>query len=239
MGASKSDFIFYDLLSKIYQQYYKGDKLPTQRELAGIYQVSRYTVQSVLNRLQGMGVIYSIQGDGIYIEPSFLKNPLMLNSILERPYGEIQSKMIYCRQVPADHRLSSVFSIPLHEPVWEYQRIRIVNYQITQLQTSWIPCALVPELNQEIIEHSIYDHVMSLGHRIGHTISKYTAINVDSKAAAVLQCHKNTPAMKIESRGLLKDRTIFEYSHIISLDYGCTYIVPFNRRLHELRHKKK
>lgn len=239
MSAYKADFIFYDLLSKIYQKYYKESKLPTQRGLAKTYNVSRFTVQSVLNRLQNMGIIHTIQGDGIYIDNSVLKNPLMLNSMIEKPYEDIESKMIYLKKIPANHELSSIFSISLGDELWEYQRIRIVNYQITQLQTSWIPCYLVCDMDKEVVENSIYDYILSLDYKIGHTISKYKAVAVDSKTASLLQCKKNTPAMSIESRGLLKDRTIFEYSNIISLDYGCTYIVPFNKKLHGLRHKRK
>lgn len=239
MSAYKADFIFYDLLSKIYQKYYKEGKLPTQRNLAKSYNVSRFTIQSVLNRLQNMGIIHTIQGDGIYIDHSVLKNPLMLNSMIERPYEEIESKMVYLRKVPANQELSSIFSISLGDDLWEYQRIRIVNYQITQLQTSWIPCYLVCDMNKEVVENSIYDYILSLDYKIGHTISKYKAVAVDNKTANLLQCKKNTPAMSIESRGLLRDRTIFEYSNIICLDYGCTYIVPFNKKLHGLRHKKK
>lgn len=239
MAAYKADFVFYDLLSKIYQKYYKESKLPTQRDLAKSYNVSRFTVQSVLNRLQNMGIVHAIQGDGIYIDNSVLKNPLMLNSMLEKLYEDIESKMVYLKKIPANHELSSIFSISLGNELWEYQRIRIVNYQITQLQTSWIPCYLVCYMNKEFVENSIYDYILSLGYKIGHTISKYKAVAVDSKTASLLQCKKNTPAISIESRGLLKDRTIFEYSNIISLDYSCTYIVPFNKKLHGLRHKRK
>ncbi len=237
MGAYKSDFIFYDLLSKLYQQYYKDNKLPPQRELAGTYHVSRFTIQSVLNRLQNMGIIHTVQGAGIYIDNSVLKNPLMLNSMTERMYEDIESKMIYLKKIPATHELSSIFSIRPGDELWEYQRIRIVNFQITQLQTSWIPCSLVPDMSREVIENSIYDHILSLGYKIAHTISSYKAVTVNSREAGLLQCRKNTPAMRIESRGLLKERTVFEYSHIISLDYECTYIVPFNKKLHGLRHK--
>ncbi len=238
MSAYKSDFVFYDILSKIYQKYYKERKLPTQRELAESYGVSRFTVQNVLSRLKNTGIIQTIQGDGIYIDNSVLKNPLMLNSMIETMYKNIESKMIYLKKIPADHELGSVFSIKPGEGLWEYQRIRVVNLQITQLQTSWLPCYLVREISREVIESSIHDYILSLDYTIGHTISKYRAIAVDSKAAALLQCKKNTPAMSIESRGLLKDGTIFEYSNIIALDYCCTYIVPFNKKLHGFRHKK-
>lgn len=238
MSAKKTDFIFYDLISKIYQHHYKDGKLPPQRDLAQTYHVSRFTVQSVLNKLRKMGIIYTIQGDGIYIANAALKNPLILNSMTERHYESIESRMIYLKKTKATSELAAIFSIPEASEVWEYQRLRIVDFQITQLQTSYLPVFLVPYIDREIIETSVYDYILELDYRIAHTITKYQAISVDQKEAKLLNCKKKTPAMKIESRGLLRDGTVFEYSNIISLDYSCTYIAPFNKKLHELRRQR-
>nr|WP_259343696.1 GntR family transcriptional regulator [Oceanobacillus picturae] len=44
----KKEFIINDVLSKIYQNYYTDGKLPTQRQLAEFYEVSRYTIQDAI-----------------------------------------------------------------------------------------------------------------------------------------------------------------------------------------------
>ena len=45
----------------------EGDKLPTEKELAFKYNVSRITVQRALRELQQLGIIYCVQGAGSYV----------------------------------------------------------------------------------------------------------------------------------------------------------------------------
>ena len=57
----KREFIAQDIIGKIYQKKFEDNKLPTQRELAKMYGVSRYTIQEALKRLTDIGVVYAIQ----------------------------------------------------------------------------------------------------------------------------------------------------------------------------------
>ncbi len=75
MTAKKTEFIVTDLISKIFQRKTIMDKLPSQRELAEIYHVSRFTIQKVLGRLQSIGLIYMTQGDGTLYQQKALGPP--------------------------------------------------------------------------------------------------------------------------------------------------------------------
>ena len=99
MSAKKTDFIVTDLISKIFQRKTIMDKLPSQRELAGLYHVSRFTIQKVMSRLQSIGLIYMTQGDGTYVNKRALGHPMVYNSLTEVPYDELRSKLIYLNQV--------------------------------------------------------------------------------------------------------------------------------------------
>ena len=57
----KRDFIAQDIISKIYQKKFEGNKLPTQRDLAKKYGVSRFTIQEALKKLIDIGILYIIQ----------------------------------------------------------------------------------------------------------------------------------------------------------------------------------
>ena len=92
MTAKKTEFIVTDLISKIFQRKTIMDKLPSQRELAEIYHVSRFTIQKVLGRLQSIGLIYMTQGDGTYINKKALGHPMVYNSLTEVPYEELRSR---------------------------------------------------------------------------------------------------------------------------------------------------
>lgn len=235
----KREFIAQDLISKIYQQQFPNNKLPTQRELAAEYEVSRYTIQEALKRLIDIGIITAIHGDGIYIKENIRTNPLIYNSMTENSYEDIVSKTIYLRKVSPSLDIQKTFGIKNDGLVWEYQRIRIVKYQITQLETSVLPCYLFPNINEKDIEGSIQNYVQKQSYKISHYITNYHATSVSKGEAELLNCKKGTPIMEITNRGILDDGAIYTFSKVLALDYSCTYIIPFNKENYEERQKSK
>ena len=234
----KREFIAQDIIGKIYQKKFEGNKLPTQRELAKEYGVSRYTIQEALKRLTDIGVVYARQGDGIYIKDNIYSNPLIYNSMTENSYEDIISKTIYLKKVEPSLETQRMFGLKEGELVWEFQRIRIVKYQITQIETSILPRYLFQKLSKEDIEGSIQNYVQKK-YKISHYIVNYEAINISKEQAELLQCKKGVSAMEITNRGILDNGTIYQFSKVIALDYNCTYILPFNKEKHKERQKIK
>lgn len=229
MSITKSDFILEDLISKIYQKEFPEHKLPTQRMLAQKYGVSRFTVQRALQKLESIGLVKSIQGDGIYIQQRALNNPLIYNSMIEVPYTDMQSRMLYLRQISPTATLKHIFNLQEGEKVWEFRRIRIVRYEMSQVETSYMPCNIFPELDQTVIEDSIQNYVMQQRYTISHFLTRYHAEPLPAEIAQLLYCRKGMPAMVITSRGILKNGQVFVFSKIHALNYECTYIIPFNK----------
>ena len=121
--------------------------------------------------------------------------------------------------------------------VWEFKRIRIMNYKKTQIETGHMPCTLLPIMTSEILEDSIQYFAMEEGYRISHFMTKYSPTRLTKEEAALLNCKGNTPAFFIRSRGFLKGGIVFVSSKIIAVDYECTYVVPFNKELFQKRRK--
>lgn len=235
MSSKKTEFIANDLMSKIFQQKFWNNKLPTQRDLACAYGVSRFTIQKALKRLEAIGLIESIQGDGIYIRERALGNPLVSNSLTEVPYEDLESRLIYRKKVRPNEKLISIFNLSPDELVWEFRRIRIVRYEISQLETAWMPCRLFPELPQKALEDSVQNYVLQKKYKISHFMTNYRPAVLSADAAEIMNVKKGTPAMDITSRGLLKDGSIFIYSRIKAIHYECTYIIPFNKDVYASR----
>ncbi|ASE35145.1 GntR family transcriptional regulator [Mammaliicoccus sciuri] len=231
----KKEFILNDILSKIYQQHFINGKLPTQRNLAKDYQVSRYTIQTVIDQLADIGVIKSVQGSGIFIKKNVRQNPLIYNSITATPYSRLTSKPIYLRKVKATDKDRRMFELEKSEEVWEFQRIRIANYQIVQIETSRLPYRAFFDLSVEDLKDSIQEFVQKKGYKISHNITTYKPTIVDKNQAELLSCKKGIPAMYIQNRSLLNNGVIYEYSEVIALDYSCTYLTPFNKEVHQSR----
>ncbi|MDQ0207309.1 GntR family transcriptional regulator [Alkalicoccobacillus murimartini] len=232
---TKTEFVSDDLLSKIYQNKYQpGEKLPTERDLAEQYQVSRYTIRHAIKKLLNIGCVRVIQGSGIFVTDTKYKSPLIYNSLTEKKFNEIESKIIHLKKVEANPSLEKTFDLKNQE-LWEYKRIRIVDYQKVQIETSLLPYQLFPDLNEQILAKSVHNYVQQCGYQISHFITTYSAVSVTKEDAALLNCKKGLPAMKIMNRGILSDGRVFEYSELINLDYTVSYFTPFNSHNHQQR----
>ena len=160
---------------------------------------------------------------------------MIFNSLTRTPYDRIHSKMISLNKAVATLDEQQIFQIGPDEEVWTFERVRIVNYKIEQLETSKLPVSLFPELTQEIVEHSIQRYVESCGYRISHYITSYTPITTSTAQSCILLCKRGTPAMQISNRAILEDGRVYEFSNIVAIDYAVTYIRPFDREIHRSR----
>lgn len=231
----KKEFIIQDLLSKIYQKQFSNGKLPDQRALAETYHVSRYTIQEAIKNLNEIGIIKVVQGSGMYVYENLQNNPLIFNSLTRTPYKRISSKMISINREKSTPEEEQIFQLGQSEEIWTFQRVRVVDYKIEQIEVSKMPVSLFLDLNQVHIEHSIQEYVQSLGYNISHYITSYSPTAVTKNQAELLLCKKGTPAMKITNRCLLDDGRVYEYSELTAIDYTCTYITPFDKETHKSR----
>ncbi len=231
----KSTFIVQDLLSKIYQRQFPAGKLPTQRELAASYGVSRDTVQRAIKTLADVGVVRLVQGSGIYLRDQAHINPLVFNSITLTPYDHIVSTCLELTCGPATLEEQHAFQMPGPIPVWHIRRLRTVNHVNEQIEVSHMPTTMFPDLTREVVEHSIQDYVERKGYRISHFMTTYAPCSLTHEEAEVLACKRTTPAMHIQTRGILSTGRVFEYSNVTAIDYEVSYIRPFDREVHRTR----
>ena len=239
MASPKTQFVVEDLISKIYARNYSDGKLPSERTLAMQYNVSRFTVQKALRQLEDMGLLTMQQGGGVYIREKMLGNPLVYNSATQVSYQNLESRLIYLKKVPANQKQQSIFSLQEGEMVWEYKRLRIINYVKSQIETSVLPCSLFPALSSEVIEDSIQNFALEEGYRISHFMTQYISTALGREEAELLSCKKSTPAFLIKSRGFLQGGSVFVSSVVISVNYECAYIVPFNKDIFMRRRNKR
>ncbi|WP_363322408.1 GntR family transcriptional regulator [uncultured Gilliamella sp.] len=232
----KKDFIAQDLLGRIYQQTnFTNQKLPPERELAETYGVSRHTIRKALEKLTQIGIISIIKGSGAFINQQTKNSPLIYNSITEKHYDQISSKLILFRKRRVQLEEKQTFNLSDDEYIWEFHRIRYVDKQGTQIEVSKLPYRYFPDLKQKIIENSIQQYVLSKGYEISHYLTQYQAVAINRSEAELLKCKKGIPAMKIINRCFLKNGTIYAISEIIDIHYTCTYITPFNKPNLEFR----
>ena len=226
----KKEFVTQDLLSKIYQQHSEGPrKLPPERQLAEEYGVSRFTIRQALEKLASIGVVRIVQGSGIWINEQTRSNPLVYNSITEKRFDQMRYRMVSLHKKRPEREDQQIFGLTDDDFIWQFCRLRFVDDVVTQIEISRMPAALFSDLNQEVIERSLQQYVLSKGLQISHLLTSYRAVSVSREQSVLLGCKKGSPAMHINNRGILDGGRVYEISDIIDINYSCTYVIPHNR----------
>ncbi|OXX66757.1 winged helix-turn-helix domain-containing protein, partial [Vibrio sp. V20_P4S3T152] len=65
-----------DIISKICQNIIDV-KLPSERELAEKYDISRFSVRKAMSKLEAIGMVKSKAGSGYYVNTSSIDSPLI------------------------------------------------------------------------------------------------------------------------------------------------------------------
>lgn len=136
------------------------DRLPTERELAERFGISRMTVRRALDRLELEGRVYRVQGAGTFVAPTSVTKTFALTSFTEdmRNRGmEPDSVIIKSGLVPAGARVGHHLGISPGEEVVRLERLRTADGVPMCLERVYLPAHLVPGILQEDLERSLYE----------------------------------------------------------------------------------
>ena len=104
------------LLADIGNGVYKvGDKLPTEREMCEMFQVSRITVRQALAELQNDGWVQRTQGRGTFVQPRDRKKSRKFESLLNSNYSF--SEELKKQGVKPSMRVLSLSRVPAQPPL--------------------------------------------------------------------------------------------------------------------------
>lgn len=86
--------IYNQILSEIQLGSFKvGDKLPSERELCEQFGVSRAPVRQALSALEMNGVIYSRQGEGVFVKNTTITNGISASMESASPEDIVEARM--------------------------------------------------------------------------------------------------------------------------------------------------
>lgn len=180
--------------------------LPTERELAAAYGVSRATVRQALDWLQDGGVVYRVQGAGTFVAGPLISKTLSLTSFTEdmtarglRP----ASRLIAADELPAGAMVGDDLGIEPHEPVIRLSRVRLADGVPICLETVHLPAARVRGLLDHDLTGSLYEILAGVYHlKVMRAEQVVQAIVLDHGEAALLGTPAGSPALRVRRIGL-------------------------------------
>ncbi|MFJ6565948.1 GntR family transcriptional regulator [Streptomyces sp. NPDC091292] len=145
----------------------EGDTLPTERDLALRYEVSRETVRQALRELLLEGRLRR-QGRGTVVAGPKLEQPLSLASYTEgvRRQGRTPGRhLIGLDRFPCPETLAAETGLERGEPVWHLERVLLADDERVGLESTYVAVSRVPHLDTDFEpDSSFYAY---LGDRMG------------------------------------------------------------------------
>lgn len=193
-----------------------GDVIPTEREYAEKFHISRMTVRQALTQLVNEGYLHRIQGKGTFVSERKIEQPLYrLRSFTEDMESrglKPGSQLISFEIIPATSQIASQLGIQEYAPVYEIKRIRLADDVPMALESSYISANLVKGLTEQIVKESVYSYIENqLNLEIDEASQIIEASITNQVEAKFLKIKKGSPIMLIQQQTFLKDGTPVEY----------------------------
>ncbi|MBP2076147.1 GntR family transcriptional regulator [Oceanobacillus polygoni] len=200
------------------KQLQPGDLLPSEREYAEKYDISRMTVRQAINNLVTEGLIYRQKGKGTFIAEKKIEQDLSgLSSFSEdmKSRGLTPSnKLLSLNSISPNDKIASILKINLSDTVYEMKRIRLANNEPMALETIYTPKKLVGNIQDADIEHSFYRYLeQELQLEIAFGQQTIESALATKEEIENLKIKKGDPILLMERTTYLKDQldTPIEY----------------------------
>ena len=179
-------------------------RMPTERELAQAFSVSRMTLRAALARLEQRGLILRRQGSGTYVaQPKLRQDASHLRGFFEGSVGQgvfPVSRLIEKAEIAPTRHLTQELGLRAGEAVYKVVRVRSANGAPVVLETSFFPARVVPGLLDRDLERSSIYRLMDRHYRARPVRARQwlEPITAGPSEAALLELAVGSPLMLVE-----------------------------------------
>lgn len=187
--------------------------LPSERDLAEDFTVSRITVRKALDGLVGGGLLIRRQGAGTFVagrvEKSFSKLTSFSEDMAARGRSS-RSEWIARAEGAVTPDESLMLGLSPGTPVYRFHRIRFADDFAMALEYSTIPAFALPSLN--VVRGSLYEALNAAGTRPVRALQRLRAVLFTEAQAELLGVRPRDAGLFIERRGELDNGKVVEFT---------------------------
>jgi GntR family transcriptional regulator len=187
--------------------------IPTERELAEQFSVSRITVRKAVDGLVYEGLLTRRRGAGTFVaarvEKSYSKMTSFTEDMLSR--GRVpSSKWISKTAGTVNPEEALSLGLSPGTTVYRYNRMRFADGTSMGLDYSTVPANCLPSL--ESVDASLYAALEASGTRPVRALQRLRAVAFNAQQARLLDIPVGAPGLLIERRGFLADGRPAEFT---------------------------
>jgi GntR family transcriptional regulator len=177
-----------------------GDRLPPERELAELLNVSRITTRQAIDALVESGLVYRERGRGTFVAEPKMRGLIGFTSFSEdmKSRGYRPSSLVITQELKqVDTSLQKALKLGPDELAIHLVRLRLANEQPVALQTAYLPYALCPGLEKEDLTHKSLYTILRENYYVNPvwTEAEMEALPATVEEACYLNIEKNDPVL--------------------------------------------
>lgn len=181
----------------------EGDKLPSERELAEIFNVRQGTIRAAFEILEEEGIIEIRDRSGHYLSHSRMVYSLneitsftqRVNALGAEPYNDV----LFCEHMEVDKELCSKIKLQIGTPVHKITRVRSVlrdgQRHTIAIEYSYVPEDIIPDLEKYDLEKESLFAIITedYGQKLSRQDQVIEIVYANDFEADILQVDKLTP----------------------------------------------
>ena len=194
-----------------------GQRLPSERDLADDYEVSRMTLRQAITLLVEEGILERRVGSGTYVASHRVQEKMRgTTSFTEivRSQGKTpSSQLISYQRKPANETEIQQLQLKATDTVVRMERVRFADNVPLVFEVVSIPEKLIQSFNQEDITEHFFQTLTDNGYEIGKSQQTIYAKNASERVANYLKVPKNHAVLALTQVSYFTDGRPFEYVH--------------------------
>ncbi|MCW8486443.1 GntR family transcriptional regulator [Streptococcus macedonicus] len=194
-----------------------GQRLPSERDLADDYEVSRMTLRQAITLLVEEGILERRVGSGTYVASHRVQEKMRgTTSFTEivRSQGKTPSSQLisYQRKLANETEIQQL-QLKATDTVVRMERVRFADNVPLVFEVASIPEKLIQSFNQEDITEHFFQTLTDNGYEIGKSQQTIYAKNASERVANYLKVPKNHAVLALTQVSYFTDGRPFEYVH--------------------------
>jgi DNA-binding GntR family transcriptional regulator len=182
-----------------------GDQMPTEKDLAAWFGVSRMTLRHALGQLARRGLVTRAVGrhGGTFVAAPKLEQDLTtlagFSEQLRRRGMVAGARVLSAAERPAGPAAAAALGIGEHDRVYEVRRIRLADGRPVALEHSLFPAAAFPGLLDGPLDGSLYELLeVRYGQRPHRAKESLEPVTAGARDAEALEVREGAPLMLVE-----------------------------------------
>lgn len=228
-----------ELLQKEIDGGKPGSRLPSERELAKRWRISRMTVRAAIEALIDEDYLQRVPGRGTFAVRPKLQQPLLtLTSFTEdmRARGlRPQSAVLDLVQIPSPAAVASQLRVDAGHPVVKLRRLRLADGEPMSVEVAYLDavrCAFL--FGEDLARHSLYEVLAGHGIDLAWAAQFVGARRATAEEAGLLRIPRG--ASVLETHRTTYDRSDSPVEHVRSVYRADRY--AFNVTLFRSRRRR-